>query len=175
MTNMTAIKYIRPNTPYMLCSFTFLYIFCYLLCNLFHFIFFSFLFYLQLRIHKVTVQCIVSLFLRFILFHLEYRKSYFPTLPLFYPTWRSNLWKPATGSFYSVFFQIYPAVYHFNSIRRRSSACTSSPPNANAPASSPFALTTRKHGICSGSGFLCSALPTALAILGSPAISAIFP
>lgn len=37
---------------------------------------------------------------------------------------------------------------------RRSSACTFSPPNANAPANSPFALTTRKHGICSGSGFL---------------------
>lgn len=33
-------------------------------------------------------------------------------------------------------------------------ACSPSPPNANAPASSPLEFTTRKHGIFSGSGFL---------------------
>ena len=34
------------------------------------------------------------------------------------------------------------------------SACTFFPPNANAPDNSPFAFTTRKQGMCSGSGFL---------------------
>ena len=44
-----------------------------------------------------------------------------------------------------------------------------------APASSPFALTTRKHGIFSGSGFLCRAFPTARDIFGFPAMAATCP
>ena len=37
---------------------------------------------------------------------------------------------------------------------RSRSACAPGPPNANSPDSSPFAFTTRKQGIFSGSGFL---------------------
>lgn len=38
-----------------------------------------------------------------------------------------------------------------------------------------FALTTRKHGIFSGSGFLCRAFPTARDIFGFPAMAATCP
>ena len=51
-------------------------------------------------------------------------------------------------------------------------ACSSGPSKANAPESCPLALTTRKQGIWSGSGFLCRAFPTARHIFSLPAIFA---